>query len=53
MRPWFERFNAVDYARQKAAAFARQAAAELADLPDSDACRSLLGLSEFVLSRRQ
>lgn len=53
VRPWFERFGAVDYARQKAADFARQAASELARLPDSDACRSLLGLTEFVLTRRQ
>jgi len=53
VRPWFERFDAVNYAREKAVDFARQAAAELAGLPDSDACRSLLGLTEFVIQRRQ
>jgi len=53
VRPWFERFDAINYARQKAIEFARQAARQIDRLPDCAAQQSLLGLTDFVIQRRQ
>ena len=53
LRPWFERYDAISYARERARGFTRQACDELAGLPDTAACRSLSGLTEFVVDRRQ
>jgi octaprenyl-diphosphate synthase len=53
LRPWFERHDAISYARARAREFTRRASAELAMLPGTDACRSLVGLTEFVVDRRQ
>ena len=53
LRPWFEQFDAVGYARQKAHSFSRQAGAGLAALPATAACQSLAGLADFVINRRQ
>jgi octaprenyl-diphosphate synthase len=53
LRPWFERGGAIAYARERAEALCRQAGKELAGLPATPACRSLLGLTDFVVSRRQ
>ena len=53
LRPWFERHDAIAYAQGRAREFTRQACGELAALPGSDACRSLAGLTEFVVDRRQ
>jgi octaprenyl-diphosphate synthase len=53
LRPWFERHDAISYARGRAEWFTRQAARELAGLPATPALQSLLGLTEFVINRRQ
>jgi octaprenyl-diphosphate synthase len=53
LRPWFERHDAIAYARERAREFTRRACGELAALPNTDACRSLIGLTEFVVDRRQ
>jgi octaprenyl-diphosphate synthase len=52
LRPWFERYDAISYARERARDFTQRASAELATLPATDACRSLIGLTEFVIDRR-
>jgi len=53
LRPWLDRFDAAAYARNTAVSFARQARDSLHLLPQSDACRSLADLTEFVVSRQQ
>ena len=52
LRPWFERNDAISYARQRAREFSRRACEGLAALPGTEACRSLAGLTEFVVDRR-
>jgi octaprenyl-diphosphate synthase len=53
LRTWFERYDAISYAQERARGFTRQARGELAALSDTAACRSLSGLTEFVVDRRQ
>ena len=53
LRPWFERHDAISYARERARSFTQRACDELATLPRTAACQSLLGLTEFVVDRRQ
>ncbi len=53
LREWFTRYATLDYSREKARQFTRDAAEQLAALPPSPARTSLEGLCEFVLSRRQ
>jgi octaprenyl-diphosphate synthase len=53
LRPWFERSDAVAYARNKALWYARQASAELDSLADTAIRDALRGLSEFVVTRQQ
>lgn len=53
LRPWLDRYNAIDYARRQAETFTRQASNELAVLAPSPAAKSLIGLTDFVISRRQ
>lgn len=53
LRPWFERGDAIAYAREKARWYTRRAGEELALLPASAACDSLLGLTDFVVTRHQ
>jgi octaprenyl-diphosphate synthase len=53
LRHWFARFDAVEYARQQAESYARQAAAELEILPPSPARDSLADLTRFVVQRKQ
>lgn len=50
--PWLERFGAVDYARDQAARYARQARVCLAPLRMSPARERLEALAEFVVRRR-
>lgn len=50
---WFNRYGTLDYAREKARQFAREAGSHLASLPPCPARDSLEGLCEFVVSRRQ
>jgi octaprenyl-diphosphate synthase len=53
LRPWFERHGAISYAREKAQWLTRRAGDQLATLPATAACDSLLGLTDFVISRHQ
>jgi octaprenyl-diphosphate synthase len=53
LRPWFERYDAIPYAREKALGFSRCANDALAGLPDSPAIASLRGLADFVVARHQ
>jgi octaprenyl-diphosphate synthase len=53
LRPWFDRYDAIPYAREKAEWFAHRAGEQLSALPDSPATRSLQGLTGFVVSRHQ
>jgi octaprenyl-diphosphate synthase len=53
LRPWFERHDAISYAKERAREFTRRASAELAALPGTDASRALIGLTKFVVDRRQ
>jgi octaprenyl-diphosphate synthase len=53
LRTWFKRHDAISYARQRARDFAQQARDGLTLLRDTDARRSLAGLTEFVVDRRQ
>jgi geranylgeranyl pyrophosphate synthase len=52
LRPWLQKTDAIDYARQKAIAHTGHASEELAVLPQSPARDSLLGLTRFVVDRR-
>ncbi|MCC6126424.1 MAG: polyprenyl synthetase family protein [Pirellulales bacterium] len=53
LRPWFARFDAIEYARHNAEKFARRAAEELQRLPPSPARDSLAELTRFVVQRKQ
>ena len=53
LRPWFERHDAISYARQKARWFTQRAEGELALLPTTVACDCLRGLTDFVVDRQQ
>ena len=54
LRPWFERYDAIPYAQRLATEFTEHATGQLVGLPrHADACNSLLGLTKFVVSRRQ
>ncbi len=53
LRPWFERHDAISYAREKARWFTRRADGELALLPATTACDCLRGLTDFVVTRNQ
>jgi octaprenyl-diphosphate synthase len=49
--PWFDRFDAVTYARASARRYSHAAAQELSALRPSPAVESLRRLSEFVVKR--
>jgi len=53
LRPWFEKSDAIAYAKEKAQWFATRAADQLAVLPAGEACDALRGLTEFVVKRNQ
>jgi octaprenyl-diphosphate synthase len=53
LRPWLQRYDAVDYARQKALVYVRIAQDQLEELPPSSARDSLGRLAEFVVGRQQ
>jgi octaprenyl-diphosphate synthase len=52
LQSWFEKSNAIAYARDRAVAFSRSAAEELRSLPPSPALDCLQGISEFVVNRQ-
>lgn len=53
LRPWFDRYHAVPYARERARSFTQQARGELAVLSASPASGSLSALADFVVNRHQ
>ena len=53
LRPWFERSDAISYARDKALWYARLAGQELDKLPVNEVRDVLKGLTEFVVTRKQ
>ena len=53
LQPWFDRYDAVGYAHEKAHWFSRRADGQLASLPTTAACTSLSGLTDFVVTRQQ
>lgn len=53
LAPWFERFDAIDYARQKALWYAERARDELELLEPGPACDVLQLITEFVVMRSQ
>jgi octaprenyl-diphosphate synthase len=53
LRPWFERSDAISYAREKAQWFTGRAGGQLSLLPATPACESLHGLTDFVVTRHQ
>lgn len=48
-----DRFGSIDYARSKARELAKSARLHLDSLPDTDAKRSLVGLTEYIVKRRR
>jgi len=52
LRPWWERSDAIAYARSKAQEFSRRACQQLDCLPASPAADSLRRLTEFVAQRQ-
>ena len=53
LRPFWDKSDALLYAREKAVYFSQLAVTELESLPPSKARDSLAGLAEFVVSRQQ
>lgn len=53
LRPWFERSDALAYARERAIWYTRRAGQELDKLPPTPTRDVLKGLTEFVVTRRQ
>jgi len=53
LQPWFERYGAIEYAKEKAVWFTKRASDALAVLSPSPALDSLRGLTEFVIARQQ
>lgn len=51
LQPYFDEFNAIQYARDRATHFARQAGAQLRDLPDSASRDVLRAITDFVVTR--
>ena len=49
--PWFERFDAIDYARKKAVEYCGRARDCIGDLPASESQQILNLLTEFVVAR--
>ena len=51
LMPWFERFDALNYARNAATRYAEQARESIASLPQTPARDVLMQLTEFVVCR--
>lgn len=49
--PWLDRCDAIDYARDRALAFARQAREQVSDLSPSPVRDTLVEIAEFVVTR--
>lgn len=53
LRPWFQRYDAIAYAREKARSYADQAKQELCLLPSSRAREMLVQIADFIVNRKQ
>ncbi len=53
LRPWFERFDAIAYSRDKAISFIELARDALDELPASETREALKQLTDFVIARKQ
>ena len=53
LRPWWDRSDALAYARDKAVSYTQLARRELDNLPASPVCDALKGLTEFVVTRQK
>ena len=53
LRPWFERSDALSYARDRALQYARLAADELDEFPAAEIRDALKRLTDFVVTRKQ
>ena len=53
LRPWFVRYDTIEYSRQKAIELTRLAAAQLKSLAKGPIVDSLEALAEFVVARKQ
>ena len=53
LAPWFAKYDAIEYSRQKAVELTHLAAAELDALPKGPIIDTLRRLAKFVVSRRQ
>jgi octaprenyl-diphosphate synthase len=53
LQPYFRRFDAIGYAKQRARGFAERAARRLQALPSSPARQTLSTMAEFVVARSQ
>ncbi|MHC4405953.1 MAG: polyprenyl synthetase family protein [Planctomycetota bacterium] len=53
LKPWLDRSDAIDYTRQKAARFARQATEHLPLASPTSATDTLRQLAEFVVNRKR
>ena len=52
LRPWFERTDALDYARQRAGDYVQSAVEQLDVLPPGPARDTLHRLAQFVITRQ-
>ncbi len=53
LQPWFSRFGAIEYAREKAIEHTQAAVQQLDGLPNSQLRESLTGLTDFVINRNK
>ena len=53
LKPWFARYDTIEYSRQKAVEFTQLAAAQLESLPKGPVTDALCRLAEFVVARKQ
>lgn len=53
LKPWYARYETIEYSRLKAVELTQLAAAQLNGLPSSEAVEALRGLAEFVVMRKQ
>ena len=51
LMPWFERFDAIEYAQQQATHYAEQARHAIANLPASPSLRVMEMITDFVVLR--
>ncbi len=53
LRPWFQRFDSISYAQQRAMVHTRRARQILDPVPATPACEALAELTDFIVTRQQ